>query len=176
MKHMKSGMIWLLLVAVVVTSGMMGCKRKPKGGGAGSGLTDFPPGMEPGGTGGYGSEFNPDDLQAVAGQFQVVYFEYDSAQIGGSEASKLEAVAEYLRSSTDVGLVVEGHCDERGSTEYNVALGERRAQAARAYLIGLGIAAERIRTISYGEEQPVAFGHDEEAWRQNRRAQFSLFK
>lgn len=176
MKYTKKVMGLVLLVAVVLASGTVGCKRKPKGAGAGTGLGEFPPGMEGGGAGGYGTELNPDDLQAVASQFAAVYFEYDSAQISGSEGAKLDAVAEYLRGNTDVGLIVEGHCDERGSNEYNVALGERRAQAARAYLIGLGIAADRIRTISYGEEQPVAFGHDEESWRQNRRAQFSLFK
>lgn len=166
----------VLLVAVMASSGMVGCKKKPKGG---SGLAggDFGGAMGPlDGEGVYGSLMNPDELQVVASQFQAVYFEYDSSQVAGSERSKLESVAEYLRGNPSVGLIVEGHCDERGSNEYNLALGERRAQAVRAYIIGLGIAADRIKTVSYGEEQPAAFGHDESAWRQNRRAQFSLFQ
>jgi peptidoglycan-associated lipoprotein len=72
-------------------------------------------------------------------------------------------------------VVIEGHCDERGSREYNLALGERRALAVRAYLVGLGIDATRLQTKSYGEEQPVAMGHDESSWSRNRRAEFVLF-
>lgn len=166
----------VLLVAVVAASGMVGCKKKPKTG-SGVGNGDYGSVLGPAeGEGVYGTLTNPDDLQAMASQFEAVYFEYDSSQVASSERSKLEAVAEYLRGSANVGLIVEGHCDERGSNEYNLALGERRAQAVRAYIIGLGIAADRIKTVSYGEEQPVAFGHDDEAWRQNRRAQFSLFQ
>jgi peptidoglycan-associated lipoprotein len=176
MKYMKQVVGLVVLVAVVAASGTVGCKRKPKGPKAGDGMGEFGPGGLMGPGGGYGSEMNPDFLNEIASRFEAVYFEYDSAQIGASERAKLEAVAEYLRGAPDVSLIAEGHCDERGSNEYNVALGERRAQAARAYLIGLGIASERIRTISYGEEQPVAFGHDEESWRLNRRAQFSLFQ
>jgi len=107
--------------------------------------------------------------------FAPVYFDYDSARIKTSERGKLEQVAEYLRKNPNVGLIVEGHCDERGSREYNLALGERRAQAVRAYLTGLGIDPSRIQTKSYGEEKPVALGHDEASWRLNRRAEFVLF-
>jgi peptidoglycan-associated lipoprotein len=164
-----------MLAVLVMASGVTGCKKKPRGG-AGAGYDEFGGILGPDGAGAYGSLMNPDDLQVIASQFQVVYFEYDSAQVAGSERSKIEAVAEYLRSNASIGLIVEGHCDERGSNEYNLALGERRAQAVRAYIIGLGIAADRIKTVSYGEEQPVAFGHDESAWSQNRRASFSLFQ
>lgn len=168
---------WFLLVAVVVMSGSMGCKKKPKTGPMGGSGDGFNGGLGPmEGEAVYGSLTNPDELQVAASQFQPVYFDYDSAQIAGSERTKLEAVAEYLRGSATIGVIVEGHTDERGSNEYNLSLGERRAQAARAYIIGLGIAAERIKTVSYGEEQPVAFGHDESSWSQNRRAQFSLFQ
>jgi peptidoglycan-associated lipoprotein len=113
----------------------------------------------------FGGEF-------VEGQFQAVYYAYDSAQVSPAERSKLEAVADYLRRNSAARLVVEGHCDERGSREYNLSLGERRALAARAYLVGLGIDGSRIQTRSYGSEQPAAFGHDEESWRLNRRAEF----
>lgn len=168
---------WLMLVAaLVVMSGSVGCKKKTKGSGAGNGMGEFGGGLGPLDGSGYGpGAMNPDDLQAVASQFQVVYFDYDSAQVASSERSKLEAVADYLRGNGSVGLIVEGHCDERGSNEYNLSLGERRAQAVRAYIIGLGIAADKIRTVSYGEERPAAFGHDEASWSQNRRASFSLF-
>lgn len=175
MKYMKSVLWMLVMVAVVLSSGMVGCKKKTKGGGVG-GMDDFGGGLGPLDGAGYGpGAMNPDDLQAIASQFQPVYFEYDSAQVASSERSKLEAIADYLRSNSGVGLIVEGHCDERGSNDYNLSLGERRAQAVRAYIIGLGIAAEQIKTVSYGEERPAAFGHDEASWSQNRRASFSLF-
>lgn len=109
----------------------------------------------------------------LAGQFQPVYFDYDSTQINASERGKIEAVADHLKSGS-VGIIVEGHCDERGSAEYNLALGERRALAVRAYLVGLGVDGARVQTKSYGEENPVATGHDESAWRQNRRAEFVI--
>ncbi|HMP88775.1 MAG TPA: peptidoglycan-associated lipoprotein Pal [Kiritimatiellia bacterium] len=167
--------LWVMVVvALVVSSGLTGCKKKPKAGAGAGGFGDFGA-LGPIDGAGYGSLMNPDDLQAVASQFQPVYFEYDSAQVGSGERSKLEAIVEFMRGNPRVGLIVEGHCDERGSNEYNLALGERRAQAVRAYLIGLGIAADRIRTVSYGEEKPAAFGHDESAWRLNRRATFSLY-
>ncbi len=175
MKYSKLFIGLVVLAAMVMTSGVTGCKKKPK---SGDGLTydEFGNVLGPMDGAGYGSLMNPDDLQVVASQFQPVFFDYDSAQIAGSERAKLEQVADYLRGNMGIGLIVEGHCDERGSNEYNLALGERRAQAVRAYIIGLGIEADRIRTVSYGEEQPMAFGHDEASWRQNRRAQFSLFQ
>ncbi|MBU0678147.1 MAG: peptidoglycan-associated lipoprotein Pal [Verrucomicrobia bacterium] len=110
-----------------------------------------------------------------AGQFEAVLFAYDSAQVQPSERGKLEAVADNLRRNPQTGVIIEGHCDERGSREYNLALGERRALAARAYLVGLGIDTMKIQTKSYGEEQPVAMGHDESSWSRNRRAEFVLF-
>jgi peptidoglycan-associated lipoprotein len=111
----------------------------------------------------------------VAGQFTAVYFDYDSAQINESERSKIETVADSIKGSSQ-SIIIEGHCDERGSTEYNLALGERRALAVRAYLIGLSIDGARIQTKSYGEERPVAPGHDESSWSQNRRCEFVVVK
>lgn len=109
-------------------------------------------------------------------KFDSIMFDYDSAQIRDSERAKANAVADYLKSNPGVGVIVEGNCDERGSTEYNLALGERRALAARAYLIGLGADGAMIQTRSYGEERPVNPGHDESAWKLNRRADFVFFK
>lgn len=109
-------------------------------------------------------------------KYDAVMFDYDSAQIRESERTKLEAVADYLKKNADVGVIIEGNCDERGSAEYNLALGERRALAARAYLIGLGIDGANLQTKSYGEERPVNPGHDESAWSVNRRDEFVFFK
>ncbi|HMP77444.1 MAG TPA: peptidoglycan-associated lipoprotein Pal [Kiritimatiellia bacterium] len=168
---LKMGMLVLMVSAVALT----GCKKKPK---AGAGGIDGVGGVM--GTDLYGDALGlgsrPDDLTMIASQFGVVYFDFDSAQVGPGERTKVEAVAEYLRSNAGVGVIVEGHCDERGSNEYNLALGERRALAVRAYLVNLGIDAGRIQTKSYGEERPVALGHDESSWQQNRRAEFQLFK
>ena len=79
-----------------------------------------------------------------------------------------------LKAASGVKIVVEGHCDERGTNEYNLGLGERRANSVKNYLVSLGVSASRIRTISYGEEKPFAAGHDESAWKLNRRAHFGL--
>jgi len=105
----------------------------------------------------------------------TVYFAYDRSTIGTSERYKLNQVGKYLNENKMFGLIVEGHCDEKGSAEYNRALGERRAQAIRDYLAGLGIGADRIQTKSYGEEKPTDAGHDEAAWAANRRGDFVLY-
>jgi peptidoglycan-associated lipoprotein len=105
-----------------------------------------------------------------------VLFAYDSYQIAPSEVAKVEKVAEFMRRATDVKLVAEGHCDERGSNEYNMSLGEHRALAVRAHLISLGIDGSRIQTRSFGEEKPLNSGHGESAWRENRRVEFALFR
>ena len=105
------------------------------------------------------------------GQFAPVLFEYDSARIRPSEESKLQTVAAYVKSNPGK-LVVEGHCDERGTAEYNRALGERRALAARDELVKLGVDTSRISTVSYGSERPSDSGHDEGAWSKNRRCEF----
>ncbi len=117
-----------------------------------------------------------DGVRVTDVSFDPVGFRYDSYQIDGSEVGKLNQVADYLRGATDVNLVVEGHCDERGSREYNMSLGEHRALAVRAYLIGLGVDSARIQTRSYGEEQPVDMGHNEAAWTRNRRGEFALYR
>ena len=102
------------------------------------------------------------------GMFAPVYFGFDSARVSPQEVSKLETVARQVGSGTK--LVVEGHADERGTAEYNRALGERRALACREELVRLGVPADNISTISYGEETPAAAGHDEESWRQDRKS------
>ncbi|HEX7571431.1 MAG TPA: peptidoglycan-associated lipoprotein Pal [Verrucomicrobiae bacterium] len=104
----------------------------------------------------------------------TIHFAFDSAAIKQSEQSNLEAVASALKSNTSDKLLIEGNCDERGTEEYNRALGERRALAAREALAKLGVSPDRIRTISYGKDKPADPGHDESAWGKNRRADFIL--
>lgn len=103
---------------------------------------------------------------------QTVYFEYDKSSIKSSEQSKLEDVANYLKSNQSAAVRVEGNCDERGTEEYNRALGERRALAAREYLVRLGISGDRVDTISYGNDKPAVPGHGDAAWSKNRRDEF----
>ena len=103
-----------------------------------------------------------------------VFFTYDSSEIGPDDQSDLQRNATTLRQYSNWVITVEGHCDERGTAEYNLALGERRALAARNYLITLGISDDRLRTISYGKEFPFVPGQDEEAFQLNRRAHFVI--
>ncbi len=107
--------------------------------------------------------------------FEPVMFAYDSSQVNPEEAGKVEAVGKYLNKGKAEGVIVEGHGDERGSREYNLALGERRALAIRDYLISLGVNPAIIQTKSLGEEMPTDMGHDEGAWRQNRRGVFAIY-
>jgi peptidoglycan-associated lipoprotein len=100
----------------------------------------------------------------------IVYFDTDQYDIDSEDAGKLQAQGQYFSQYPNVTFTIEGHADERGTREYNLALGERRANAAKNYLVSLGIPAERIRTLSYGKERPVALGSDESSWAQNRRA------
>lgn len=102
---------------------------------------------------------------------QTVYFEYDSAKIKPSEHGKLEAIATALKGNAKK-LVIEGHTDERGTAEYNRALGEKRAQSAREALVALGVAADRLTTVSFGKDKPVEPLHNDTAWSKNRRDEF----
>ena len=108
--------------------------------------------------------------------FEPVYFGFDSTVVPQGELGKIDAVAQHLTSRTDRVVVVEGNCDERGSNEYNMSLGENRAIIVRNYLVQNGIAADRIQTRSYGEEKPAVDGHDEGAWSRNRRGEFAIFQ
>jgi peptidoglycan-associated lipoprotein len=101
-----------------------------------------------------------------------VYFDFDSSVIPDSQTTALEKEAEWLKANANVKITVEGHCDERGTEEYNIALGDRRAVSAKKFLEKLGIGADRMKTVSYGKEKPLAVGHNEEAWAKNRRAHF----
>lgn len=114
-----------------------------------------------------------DDLNKNS-PLKPVYFELDSSDLTAANQKALDDNAALLKRYPSWAVTVEGHCDERGTAEYNLALGERRAIAARAYLVSLGIAADRLRTVSYGKEFPFDPGHDETAFAKNRRAHFVI--
>src|ERR1700751_6140771 len=130
-----------------------------------------PPGG-PGGAGGIGSRNivpgSQQDLEASAGD--RIFFSFDRSDISPEAREILTRQADWLRRYPNVTVTIEGHCDERGTREYNLALGERRAQAAKNVLVAAGIPAARISTISYGKERPIVVGSNEEAWAQNRVA------
>ncbi len=160
--------------------------------GAGAGKPDLsggrPIGQDPGAT---FTPINPSgDPMALSGlaEFEnmlmdpaalaayTVYFDFDKSSVRSSETGKMEEVAKVLKSGAADKLLIEGHCDERGTEGYNLALGERRALSLREYLANLGVGPDRVRTISYGEARPAQPGSNEEAWAKNRRGQFILLK
>ncbi len=105
---------------------------------------------------------------------QDIYFAFDQSVLTAEAQAVLQDKAQWLRSRPDVSVIIEGHCDERGTNEYNIALGDRRAESAKAFLVNLGISASRMTTVSYGEERPADPGHNEAAWAKNRRAHFVI--
>lgn len=119
-------------------------------------------------------ELNGDSDSNKAGGLQTVFFAFDSSTLDGSAKDAMKSNAEFLKGNGKVDIQVEGHCDERGGRQYNLALGERRAKAVRDYLVAMGVEAKRISTVSYGNERPMSEGHDEAAWGKNRRANFVI--
>jgi peptidoglycan-associated lipoprotein len=105
---------------------------------------------------------------------ESVLFAYDKYTLTSDSQSRLTALADNLKAQATSVAQIEGHCDERGSIEYNLALGEKRAQSVKKFLVDLGVPDARLTTISYGEEKPVAQGHDEDSWAKNRRAEFVI--
>ena len=103
-----------------------------------------------------------------------IYFSFDDSSLSINAQEKLISKAEWMQNNPDVHVIAEGHCDERGTSEYNIALGDRRAKRVNAFMVKFGIDQSRIRTISYGEERPVSLGSNEESWTQNRRAHFVI--
>ncbi|ARM31197.1 peptidoglycan-associated lipoprotein Pal [Prosthecochloris sp. HL-130-GSB] len=108
---------------------------------------------------------------AVA-QLADVFYAFDSSVLDMASQNQLKENAQWMMDNPDSKVIIEGHCDERGTNEYNIALGERRADSAKNYLVNLGIDPSRMQTVSYGEERPFDPGHDEAAWAKNRRAHF----
>ncbi|MBI5060111.1 peptidoglycan-associated lipoprotein Pal [candidate division KSB1 bacterium] len=111
-------------------------------------------------------------MDADRQRIQTVYYDYDQSAIRGDQRDKVKTNGEIFKKWADWSISIEGHCDERGTNEYNLALGERRATAAKQALVAEGVAAGRVSTVSYGEERPADPGHSESSWSRNRRAEF----
>jgi peptidoglycan-associated lipoprotein len=160
----------LVLMMGVALVNQEGCSRKPKG--AGEEMVGVENGRK--------VRRRPigEDEYARRGvsPLQTVYFDYDRADIRPEMRTVLQRNAEWLRRHPRVKMSIEGHCDERGTEEYNMALGQRRAEAVKSYLVSLGISSNRLSTISYGEERPEDPGHNEAAWAKNRKAEFSVVR
>jgi peptidoglycan-associated lipoprotein len=184
--------VQLLVIAVAITMVTTGCRKKPgaitplkdrttmvRDGDPGpGGIVDLGNGGLTTGDTGLGTEqslrpdlANADADPSILAAYKVL-FDFDSSVIRASEQGKVDAVASYLKSNPNVGLRVDGHCDERGTEDYNNALGERRALALRDAVIALGVEADRVITQTFGENKPVAVGQDESAYSQNRRGEF----
>jgi peptidoglycan-associated lipoprotein len=146
--------------------------------GAGPAPVEAPPAAESPapGTPSYSTAYPPGSSFTAAAdrrsRLDAIYFDFDQAELKPEYRRVLETNAEWLRRNPAVRIQIEGHCDERGSVQYNLALGERRAESAKRYLESLGVDGNRMQTISYGEERPAAPGNSEEAWARNRRAEF----
>ncbi len=119
-------------------------------------------------------ELSPEEKAKAV--FTDVLFDFDKYDIRPDARPILDAVAAFLNENTELNIIIEGHCDERGTNEYNLALGERRAKSAKNYLVSLGVAPSRIITITYGEEKPLCTQHNEACWQRNRRAHFVVAK
>lgn len=168
-----------LCLALIATLGLTGCKnfrwpwqKKPPATTENPGPIGLNTGI-PGEQRPIITDANLDHSQFVA---DIVYFDLDSAKVKPGNVSKIRMVADWMKSNPGKKLVVEGYCDERGTAEYNRALGERRAQAAREELVHMGVDPSRISTSSYGSDRPADPGHDEAAWSKNRRCEFAIVK
>lgn len=114
------------------------------------------------------------DAEFFSNNVKDVFFDFDKYDIRAEAQTTLQGDERAFRDRGNIRFTIEGHCDERGSEKYNLALGDRRANAAREYLVNLGVAADRVDTISYGKERPFCSEHNEDCWQQNRRAHFVL--
>ena len=198
MKSLK--LVTFVTIGLIACFAATGCKKKPQrvtplpgqgatgtGGDAGTGVPAGPStnpltdgsntlkttdiGTTPAST--RSIEGRPQDREKW--QNQTVYFDFDRSVVKASETAKIDTVAsEFKNCDPNSDLLVEGHCDERGTPEYNRALGERRALALREYLIKAGVNADRVHTLSFGEDKPAVIGHDDAAWTKNRRGEFIL--
>ena len=176
---MKFSTVMLVFAAVLC---LAGCKYSKAAKGSGASGADIADGSDIANSGsgsieGIGEgKFEDLYTRCTDVNFAPVYFQFDSTVIPQSELSKVDEVVSHLNSKSDRVVVVEGNCDERGSNEYNMTLGDERSIIIRNYLVQCGIGADRIQTRSYGEEKPAVDGHDESAWSKNRRGEFAIFQ
>lgn len=162
------------LVVLFLVSGLIGCASTPPAQDSQVDMSQQGDVKGAGDAGDAGSSMKEEVVPMhdhIAGMEQV-YFDFDQFTLSAEARETLSNNAKYLQMNNGVQVVIEGHCDERGSDEYNLALGESRAIAAKNYLVSLGISAKRVSVISYGEEKPAVKGSTESAWSKNRRAEF----
>ena len=154
-----------LLLSLLLVLTLPACKKKPVGDGmdAPGPLPDATEAVKPG---------LPDHVQQMVKNFERVFFEFDSAILNAESKSALDANAALMGQYTDLKVEVQGNADERGTTDYNLALGQKRSDAVVAYLTAKGISSSRVKSVSYGEERPLDTSGTEHAWAQNRRAEF----
>lgn len=184
-----SGKLCHVVCVLALLTAVGACAKKTVPSQSGYGTGGVPGGGYEGGTGtglgmddarwrelGITSEAEKREFLDKAGQFenQDVFYDYDSYALSEPAKKILEVKAQFLRRWPKVRVTVEGHCDDRGTNEYNLALGERRANSALQYLVNMGIGSQNISMVSYGEERPLATGSDESSWAKNRRAHFVL--
>jgi peptidoglycan-associated lipoprotein len=180
----------LALGLILTVAATTGCRKRPGTitplpGRTGSNVPEATPatplsgeGLKPDSTGGFvqtdpnARKDWPRDREIF--KSDTVYFDFDSSAVKSGEKSKISAVADYLKANTQDAVEIEGHCDERGTEEYNRSLGERRALALREQLVTLGVDATRVDTISFGKDRPADPGHNKAAWEKNRRGEFIL--
>ena len=161
-----------LVITALMSSLILGCSSSPKKDG------DAAAGGQAGGS---DQRFGADTSGGASGDpltdpnsplsQRVVYFEFNSSEVSAEDRSIISAHAGHLANNANVAIILEGHADERGSREYNIALGERRAKAIQQLMLLQGVAQNQIQVISFGEERPVALGHEEESWSLNRRVE-----
>ncbi|MGZ5791313.1 MAG: peptidoglycan-associated lipoprotein Pal [Croceibacterium sp.] len=160
----------VITLATASALALTGCSKKPP--------AQLPPAPEQGSNSESGSQLPPsgpvpgteEHFKSVMNGRDVIYFDTDKYDIDSDDAAALRQQAQYMLQYPNIRATIEGHCDERGTREYNLALGDRRANAAKNYLVSLGVPAARLTTVSYGKERPVALGSDEASWAKNRRA------
>lgn len=161
----------LSLLAMVLTLSSCANMKKKTTDGATDSLPDSAQ-VDDGKNAGMALDLNGDSDSNKAGALKTVYFDFNSAGLSNDTKDALNNNAQFMKSNAAVKVQVEGHADERGGVQFNLALGEKRAKSVREYLIGQGVEGARISIISLGKEKPVSFGHDEESWSKNRRANF----
>jgi peptidoglycan-associated lipoprotein len=191
MNQRKKGILVTLAVVLLFSFSVAGCAKSPAEPGPGEQMSQTQAAEEtPAKVEGYtppAEEVSPpeetkarvEEPAREMAAFDVsdlvdVFFAFDRSDLTSEGRDKLSSNARLLKAASGVKIVIEGHCDERGTNEYNLGLGERRAYAVKNYLVSLGVSDSRIKTISYGEEKSFAVGHNEAAWKQNRRAHFGL--
>jgi len=161
---MRSSFFSLALVGFIVLT--VSCSKKD--------VKSDEPGFSPseGAAASPDASVNAGEASTPAPDMATIYFAFDSFTLSGEGRDALKSNADWLRDNPTATVQIEGHCDERGTTEYNLALGEKRANSVKNYLTKMGVDSSRLSVISYGEERPAVSGHDEAAWAQNRRAAF----